>query len=243
MRASRRLGKKDLHVSGAEGIYDEEEIPEQIRAYYLRAIHHSRGRPDSVIITIEKVRERPLKIPLLPVSTIHCESPKEAKEAVSNLLIREGISRRAVREAFRVVRSRQTMRGAALMHFESGLRFEPDRERGIRVSRLGIEKAEERRLSLRLKRDGINTARVKEALLLASKVASCPGIMAELCISDDPDYTTGYVASRGIGYVRITNIKAKGSRSGGRVFFVHGEGISSIIEYLERRPVIGVLER
>lgn len=243
MRASKRKGNRDLHVSGAEGIYDENRLPKKIKDYYLRAIHHSRGKPDNIIITIERLKERPLKIPILPVSTIPCSTPQEAEKVATDLLLKTGISEKAVRGAFKVVRSKETMRGAVLMHFESGQRREPDMERGVRVSRLGIDKASEQMLSTILQRKGINTTTVKEALLLASKVASCPGIIAELCISDDPDYTTGYVASKQEGYVRLTNIKAYGSPCGGRVFFIHGEDIPSIVEYLERRPVIARMER
>jgi 6-carboxyhexanoate--CoA ligase len=131
------------------------------------------------------------------------------------------------------------MHGAALVLSESAVRVEPDRQRGVRVSRLGILREAERRLSRRLARKGINTITVKEALVLASKVASCGDVLAELCVSDDPDYTTGYVASRGFGYVRIPNIKHKGSSSGGRVFFTkEGADVTRIVEYLERTPMI-----
>ena len=107
------------------------------------------------------------------------------------------------------------------------------------MSRLGITKKASRSLSSGLARRGINTDTVKEALVLASKVASCEGITAELCISDDPDYTTGYVASGRLGYVRIPHIKRIRSRDGGRVFFVReGFGMDEAREYLERFPVL-----
>jgi 6-carboxyhexanoate--CoA ligase len=131
------------------------------------------------------------------------------------------------------------MRGAALITAEKGRRLEPDRQRGIRVSRLGITKPALKELSSKLSKYDINTATVQEAIILASKVLSCEQVMAELCISDDPNYTTGYVASRGFGYVRIPHIKNKGSSSGGRAFFVkEGIDIGDIMEYLERRPMI-----
>ena len=47
---------------------------------------------------------------------------------------------------------------------------------------------------------------MREALVLASKVQSAEGIVGELCWSDDPDYTVGYVACNGI-YHRIPNMK------------------------------------
>jgi len=94
-------------------------------------------------------------------------------------------------------------------------------------------------LSTRLSKKGINNDTVKDALILASKVLSYDHVVAELCVSDNPNYTTGYVASKDLGYVRIPNIKSNGSKSGGRAFFVNeGTDINGIIEYLERRPVI-----
>ncbi|MBI3592401.1 MAG: 6-carboxyhexanoate--CoA ligase, partial [Nitrospirae bacterium] len=147
--------------------------------------------------------------------------------------------KKAINTAFNILMSPRTMRGASLVLSVSGNRTEPDRSRGVRVSRLGIEKNAVNRLSRRLSRSKINTPTVREALILASKVASCPEIVAEVCISDDPDYTTGYIASRGLGYVRITNIKCPGDMRGGRVFFIKEDAdIGKLIDYLEKRPII-----
>jgi 6-carboxyhexanoate--CoA ligase len=75
--------------------------------------------------------------------------------------------------------------------------------------------------------------------VLASKVASAGGVLAELCVSDDPDYTTGYLACRKLGYLRIPNIKRAGSRRGGRVFFIKGDAdLNGVISYLEEKPVL-----
>ena len=79
---------------------------------------------------------------------------------------------------------------------------------------------------------------MREALVLASKVQSADGIVGELCWSDDPDYTVGYVACNGV-YHRLPNMKEFGSDIGGRVFFVRSDIDSeSVIEYLERAPVL-----
>lgn len=238
MRASMMVDDRPVHISGAEGIYDEEELTKMIRDYYFRAMHHSRGSPDNIVITVEKINEEPTYVSLLPVSTLRCPSTVEARSAAIDMLLKAGVSKRAIRVAFNIIESKITMRGASLVKADSGARLEPDRFRGVRVSRLGIDRATERRLSRRLQRDGINTKTVKEALILASKVAFCDGIIAELCVSDDPDYTTGYVASKKTGYVRITNLKEKGSMIGGRVFFIEEGDVSDIINYLERTPVI-----
>ena len=61
-----------------------------------------------------------------------------------------------------------------------------------------------------------------DALALATKNIHC-GVEAELCWSDDPDYTTGYVAGKTIGYVRIKPMKEEGVPIGGRVYFVKEE--------------------
>ena len=79
---------------------------------------------------------------------------------------------------------------------------------------------------------------MREALVLASKVQSADGIVGELCWSDDPDYTVGYVACNGV-YHRIPNMKELGSVIGGRVFFVRSDiDCESVVEYLEKAPVL-----
>jgi 6-carboxyhexanoate--CoA ligase len=122
-----------------------------------------------------------------------------------------------------------------------GTRLEPDKKRGVRASRLGITKTASKSLSMILSRHGINTDVVKEALVLASKVMAHRNVVAELCVSDDPDYTTGYVASKKYGYVRVPHIKKRGSRHGGRAFLIQESADSEgIIHYLEETPVIVV---
>jgi len=77
--------------------------------------------------------------------------------------------------------------------------------------------------------------------VLASKVASVKGTIAELCWSDDPFYTTGYVASKKLGYVRIPHLKKEGDYHGGRVFFVdfvNTVEINDYIEEIEKTPVL-----
>jgi 6-carboxyhexanoate--coA ligase len=79
---------------------------------------------------------------------------------------------------------------------------------------------------------------MREALVLASKVQSAEGIVGELCWSDDPDYTVGYVACNDI-YHRIPSMKEFGSNLGGRVFFVKtNTDVDCVIKYLEKAPVL-----
>lgn len=228
-----------MHISGAEGLYAREEIAEIVSEYALRALYHPRGEPDTIIVTVERISQEPAEAPLLPLETLPCASPGEARETLLRELAPLGVSARAFACAWRILHAGKTMRGAALVGAETGRRREPDRARGVRVSRLGIERTAERRLRRRLARLGINTPTVREALVLASKVASHPDVLAELCISDDPGYTTGYVASRATGYRRVPQCKLPGELHGGRVFFIReGASVGGLIAYLEKKPVI-----
>jgi 6-carboxyhexanoate--CoA ligase len=237
--AGEGLGPAEIHISGAEGIYDDSETMKVVRKYIERALAHTRGEPDSITITIEKVKRRAKAIPSLPVATLKCASPSEVERDITSLLGAGGVSCTAVKKALYVIRKGEVMRGASIMLAGSGRRVEPDRARGVRASRLGITASASRKLSRKLVAEGIDTATVKEAIILASKVVSCPQVIAELCISDDPDYTTGYVSSGTCGYVRIPGIKRKGSRKGGRVFFVAEDAdITSVKEFIEKKAVL-----
>jgi 6-carboxyhexanoate--CoA ligase len=238
-RPTRGSNQGSVHISGAEGIYAGKDIGDIVGAFAQRAVRHPRGEPDQVIITVERITEAPLMIPLLSVSTLLCNSPLEARIIGYGLLSSLGITKEAIGKGFGIVKGKRIIPGAALVLAVSGGRVDPEKKRGVRVSRLGISDAAEKGLSRRLAGSGIDTATVREAVILASKVASCDGIIAELCISDDPGYTTGYVASCRTGYMRIPCIKPEGSMEGGRVFFIEEKAdVRGIIEYLERRPVI-----
>jgi 6-carboxyhexanoate--CoA ligase len=246
MRASKKVGsrryevdrQKEIHISGAEGLYEPSEIQKITIKYIERALNHPKGSADKIVVTVEEIKKRPRTIPALPLATVVCRGPNEGEKIISKILRSSGISAKAVRTALSVMK-KGSMRGAAIVSSEKGNRLEPDSERGVRVSCLGIDPSARRILSLRLSRRGINTDTVKEALMLASKAISCRGVIAELCISDDPDYTTGYVASREFGYLRIPHIKPEKSKTGGRAFFVmEDSNVQEIIEYLERVPVL-----
>ncbi len=240
-KRSRGNGHPDIeiHISGAEGLFRESEKMEVVREYIERALDHPRGEPDKITITIEKVRGRIKMIPSLAVTTLKCKSPSESAGLIRSLLESAGVSDDAAEEAFRVIRQDEAMRGASIIRALSGERVEADRTRGVRASRLGISASAARMLSSELAREGIDTAIVREALVLASKVASCKEVIAELCVSDDPDYTTGYVSYGKCGYVRIPGMKRKGSRKGGRVFFVEESAdIARVEEFIERKPVV-----
>jgi 6-carboxyhexanoate--CoA ligase len=210
-----------------------------VQEYIDRAISHPRGRADRITITIEKINQKPILISSLPLVTAECRDISQAEDIIQQLLSSNSIDEKAINRALGIVYGKNAMRGASLMLSGSGKRTEPDRQRGTRVSHMGIGSNALRGLSLELQRHGINMQTVQEALVLASKVSSCGDIIAELCVSDDPDYTTGYVASRHTGYVRIPHIKKKGSKSGGRVLFIREDADPGpVFEYLEKTPVI-----
>ncbi len=242
-----RAGKGGGHISGAEGIFDEKDVAKTLQEYYRRALAHSRGKPDALVLKAELLPAPPLSITALPVSTLATEtkSPKEARQRAVELLISAGVSRRAASAALKILRT-GGLKGAALLDAEEGIRLDAEEKKGVRASMLGITKKAEGELSAGLRRAGIGEvhSRVKDALIIASKVASAPGVLAELCISDDPDYTTGYVAGASLGYMRLPGIKKNGDRGGGRVFFIRsglikeGRQLDQLIEYLGGTPVM-----
>ena len=123
------------------------------------------------------------------------------------------------------------MRGAMLLDVDTMKRLEPDGKRGIRATYMDMLDDGD---------DRSQKNHFKEALVLATKVASHPNIVGEICISDDPDYVTGYFASREMGYVRITKLKEMGCPDGGRIFLFRGreEEAQECIRYLEHQKML-----
>lgn len=233
-----RASKSSVHISGAEGIYETKEIQKALKKFLKRALTHSRGEPDSIVLTIERLNEPILRVKALPIKTLFCNSPEEAYKVSVEKLLEAGVSSHAISEAWNVVKNLK-LRGACLIDIETGQRLEPNKERGIRVSRIQMDKKRRIQVIKKIKNLTNQPERVIEALTVASKVAYRDEIVAELCVSDNPDYTTGYVASKKFGYLRITNIKNSGEAHGGRAFFIKNpSNLEELIHFLEKIPVI-----
>lgn len=235
-----RAERGRAHISGAEGIFEGADIARTVQAYVKRALNHSKGVPDTLKLSIEPLQGPPEIISALPVYTLKTGGPADARKKAARLLLASGVSARAITRAFGVI-SAGNMRGAALLDSKSGRRLEPEGEkrRGVRATMLGISQSAERKLRTGLLKKRIAHPRVKDALILASKVAAAPGVVAELCVSDDPDYTTGYVSSPGLGYIRLPRIKKREGFEGGRAFFMTGSAaIRPFVNYLEKTPVM-----
>lgn len=229
--------KTGQHVSGAEGIYDSNDIKKIVHQYTERALTHEKGRADEIRLTVEELKVKIRRISTLPLGTINTRNSEAAKRAAIKVLSSVGITERAIEEAFNALTVGLTMRGAMLMDVE-GVRLEPDLLRGVRVTRMGITKQASADLSRKLGRHGLNNDTVKEALILASKVHKYRMVLGELCISDDPNYTTGYIATRAHGYIRLPRIKKRGTPYGGRAFFITGGEVKELIKYLQKQPVL-----
>lgn len=230
MRAAERcpeLGEK--HISGGERIGSKSQIEPIVKQLLNKASNHSRGDADFIQITVEKIAHDQIQyIPPLEITSVEAASIEMAHYEARKILSSLGVSEHALNVAFHQLSSHQNLRGAIILNSKTGLRLDDRGEKGVRVSRIDWRDANEE----------LNE-RVREALALASKVANSPYIIAELCWSDDPDYVTGYVSNRDIGYVRITPLKKEDCESGGRIYFVSDEvELKSFIDYLESVPVL-----
>lgn len=218
------------HLSGAERILPQPLLPQQAETLARRALFHSRGVPEQVVLKIEKIEpEKIVVLDALAVSEIRAASVTEAWQALENLLREEGFTAEHILTLFRET---YPMRGAMLLDTETFGRWEPDFQRGIRVT--GMDALDS---ALQTTESGKNAFR--EALVLATKTAHAPGIVGEICVSDDPGYVTGYFASRRRGYVRISPLKEVGDENGGRLFLYHGsaEEVALCLDYLEHQLV------
>ena len=206
-----------------------EEVGAIAQSLADRALYHSKGTADFINITVDVIPSNEITyIDCLQVEEHRANTIAEAHQLAIELLQGTHITEVAIQNAMTFLKELDSsMRGAMLVDATTGKRIDIG-NRGVRVSHMDSFDSE----SL-----GDNE-HMREALVLASKVQSAEGIVGELCWSDDPDYTVGYVACNGI-YHRIPKMKELGSHIGGRVFFVRSEiDRESVIEYLEKAPVL-----
>jgi 6-carboxyhexanoate--CoA ligase len=234
MRASQQVGegnqKHEQHISGAERIVSRDAVEAVCSAMAHRAMTHSKGDPDFINIKIEKVKESDIQIlKALPVTRIDVDSWQQGLDKAFELV---GEAAAGIREKLpELLRETFPMRGAMLYDIATGTRLEPDQQRGVRATYM----------------DALHSSTVdscknhfNEAIVLATKVANAPGMVAELCISDDPNYITGYVASKELGYVRIMKMKEMGDENGGRIFLFDSRKAKAedCIEFLQKKKVL-----
>ncbi len=233
------------HVSGAERIVSGEKIDKTVSELVSRGM--GKGcTPDRVSITIDDLGNvRPRALKALDVITINAPDSFKGMAIASLILKRAGVADLAANQAVNFLKkgaapSTGNMRGAMIMDCKTGKRLEPDPERGIRASRFDWREEASSRIKKMLADNGLSHFRTYEALALATKIAHGPGVKAELCWSDDPDYTAGYVASLTTGYVRFPVLKEKGDNKGGRAIFVDPAvlNLDLLIHYLQNEAIL-----
>ena len=236
MRASKHTGSIQEHVSGAEKILPQQELPQQMEALLSRALHHAKGKADFINLKIEAISSESLKyIEALPVSTHEAATPAEGRQFMCQIMAELGLTPDKCQKILELFQATYGMRGAMLLDVDTLERLEPDQQRGIRATYMDsiAPKGEAKAIC-----EGKN--HFQEALVLASKVLSAPNIIGELCMSDDPDYITGYIATQDRGYIRITQLKEMGCPDGGRIFLYHGpkSQVEDCIQYLQEQRVL-----
>ena len=222
MRAS--LGGE--HISGAERIVPPWRIAGTLSALCRRAFGHERGAPDSVNMKVEALGEVS-RIRALPVFEVKVPDAAAGWARAVEILSAAGVSRAA--EIAGLFTSAHSMRGAMLVDADTLERLEPDHARGVRATNMDGDPSP----------PADRKDHFAEALTLASKVLSTPGIVGEICVSDDPSYVTGYVATKD-GYHRISVLKERGDPRGGRIFIYGGDRrrVAEAIRRLESAPVV-----
>ncbi len=236
MRASQQIGegdqKHEQHISGAERIVSREAVEAVCSAMARRALTHSKGDPDFINIKIEKVCEKDIQIlKALPVTRVDVDSWQQGLDKAFELIDKAAELKDFRKKLPELLRETFPMRGAMLYDIATGERLEPDHERGVRATYMD---------ALRSSDVDSQKNHFNEAIVLATKVANAPGMVAELCFSDDPEYVTGYVASRELGYVRIMKMKEMGDENGGRIFLFDSRKATAeeCIEYLQKKKVL-----
>ena len=229
------------HISGAERLVNKEDLEKVAAQMIERALTHTKGEADFINIVIDKLNPNEVhKIKCLPIKSIETSDADSGKKAAKKVLFDSGVNDIAIEKVFNLLKNlKSSMRGAMIVDAKTGKRLDDHGDRGVRVSRMDI--ADEKSFSKFLLKQGYDNLHIREAIVLASKVLATPGIIAELCWSDDPEYTAGYVATKEC-YTRFTDIKPLGNDIGGRVFFVENVAIESAIAFLEQEPVQIVFE-
>ncbi|GAB6078229.1 6-carboxyhexanoate--CoA ligase [Hydrogenobaculum acidophilum] len=228
-----RASFKNVHVSGAERICKKEDISKVVNEFLKRPKFY-----DFISIKTEHIEDIEfIKMP--SIRSFDFKSVEEArnfaKVLLENIGIKGYIAENVLLELSKGAAFGKNMRGAMLVDIETGQRLEKDKEKGIRTIKVDWEDREfvkQKLFSLGYK----ITDRALDALALVSKNIRC-GVIAEVCWSDDTDYTTGYVVINKT-YHRINPMKNMGDPYGGRAYFIKAQSLKEIINCLRNKAFL-----
>lgn len=241
-----RAERDGKHISGSERLIGDDQLIDVALELVQRALRHPRGQARQIKLRVDPVLPASLQTGKLPdLYNYRVGSWQQGRRLATSLLTDCGVSAAAADKAMAALANGaapggKSMRGAMLVDADSGERLEADPARGVRASRMDLSASARAELRARLALFQLDNPHVVEALTLAAKVISAPGMVAELCWSDDPDYLAGYVASARSGYQRINLLKPQGEQRGGRAFFVRCErqALDVLVDWLQRQPLL-----
>ena len=87
-----RSSADGCHISGAERLAPATELPQLASAMTSRALHHDKGRPDTIHITVDKIEESTIStVPALVPFLESNSSPGDARKLIAQRLHAAGI--------------------------------------------------------------------------------------------------------------------------------------------------------
>ncbi|TXL65699.1 6-carboxyhexanoate--CoA ligase [Cerasibacillus terrae] len=223
------------HISGAERLVKKIDIETTAMELIQRATNHSRGKADFISLKIDSIPRDDIQM----VAPLHIKEIKNTDTHSTKNVLREAslpIKQEILFSLYDWIIQDDVTRGAIIVDIHSGKRLDTNLERGVRVSHIDWDEAYKHKWLI--ENHTHQPKKLIEAMAIASKVASA-GTICELCCSDDPKYTTGYISFQNT-YYRIPNMKEKGSDCGGRVFIVDATkfNLDTYVHYLEKTPVL-----
>ncbi len=229
-----RASEEDKHVSGGERIVEKENLEEVILELLNRPSSY-----DFLNIKVQKLKEIDYIEKSLDIKSYTFDNYLEANNFAISLLENAGIPRKISENYIWLLHTGagelgNNMRGAMIVNL-NGERLELDKSRGVRTT--NVDFLNRKNIEKILLEKGFSL-RTLDALALATKNLNHPDIIAEYCISDQQDYTTGYVAIKGL-YNRISPLKKLNNPKGGRIYFVRNNtDIDKLYNYLQNKSFL-----
>lgn len=249
-----RASVNGKHCSGGEEILAEKDLEDGVARLFKRGFEspspHFR-KDVSISIRVEGVAPEKLRrSALLPVRQLDSDDDQTTRSFIRSFLhlslrqisVDHEKSTQNILDCIdSFLRPEAAAMWGAIILSPSGEKI-PLPDDGVRTTHIGIESQTRNDLLTSARSNGISGRRFPEALMLASKVLAQRQVHLELCISDDPTYTTGYIAGKNIGYIRLPHIKRSGMTGGGRIYLLNKSPdeaeLAALITELKESPFL-----
>jgi 6-carboxyhexanoate--CoA ligase len=236
---------EEQHLCGAERLCVFEEISKISQGLMGRVVEKGGNQLDSAEILLSTLDHFNFRSSSLPdFIYLEVKNYREGRNTARNLLSQGGVSEKAFNFAVNLLKKSSSLGGrsipgAYLVDSFSGEILNPDMDEGLWIGRVDLADVIDEKLMAGLGKFGPARQKIRDNLVLATKMMGMPGFVGEINWSNNSLEKGGSITIPELGFAYFAYLRSAGNEVGGRVLFVRNWiDLNAVVEYMESEVLL-----